>query len=167
MRLRRTVERIRPGERALRGAYDEHAGELFTFAYRSLCDTALAEEAVQQTFLRAWRDDARLDAGSPRTRTWLLAACRRAVLASARSAPAPGFADGADLELLLAGVQAEEALRRLSAEHRAVLVEAHLLARPVEEVAARLRIPAATVRTRVYYALRALRLVLEEMGWEA
>ncbi len=59
----------------------------------------------------------------------------------------------------------EEVLRRLSHQHRCVLVEIHLRDRPAAEVAAQLGIPVGTVRSRVYYALKALRLVLEEMGW--
>lgn len=59
----------------------------------------------------------------------------------------------------------EEALRRLSEQHRQVLVEVHLRDRPAAEVAAQLGIPEGTVRSRVYYGLQALKLVLEEMGW--
>jgi len=58
----------------------------------------------------------------------------------------------------------EEALQRISAEHRHAIVATHLRSRPQPEVAAELNIPVATLRTRVFYGLRALRLALEEMG---
>ncbi|SEF89733.1 RNA polymerase sigma-70 factor, ECF subfamily [Thermomonospora echinospora] len=168
MRLRRSAERTRlDDEVSLRAAYDEHAGELFAFAERSLGERALAEEAVRETFLRAWRSAARLDAGEAVLRTWLLAICRNVVIEHACSRRTARVADGTALERLLTGLQVEEALRRLSPDHRAVLVELHVLARPPAAVAAELRIPAGTVRNRTYYALRALRLALEEMGWEA
>jgi RNA polymerase sigma-70 factor (ECF subfamily) len=167
VRLRRSDGRTRlDGDASLRAAYDEHAGELFAFAERSLGDRALAEEAVRETFLRAWRSAAPPGSGEAALRTRLLAVCRNVVIEQARSR-APRVADGTALERLLTGVQVEEALRRLSADHRAGLVELHILARPPAAVAAELRVPAGTVRNRTYYALRALRLALEEMGWEA
>ena len=49
------------GERDVREAYAAHAGELYGFAVRSLGDAGLAEEAVQETFLRAWRAGERFD----------------------------------------------------------------------------------------------------------
>ena len=57
-----------------------------------------------------------------------------------------------------------EALTSLSADHRAVLVECYYRGRPVAEVARRLGVPQGTVKSRTHYALRALRLALEEMG---
>jgi RNA polymerase sigma-70 factor, ECF subfamily len=58
----------------------------------------------------------------------------------------------------------EEALRRLSEEHRVALVETYLRGRPYAEVAGELGIPVGTLRSRVFYGLKALRLVLDEMG---
>ncbi len=57
-----------------------------------------------------------------------------------------------------------EALGRLSVEHREVLVQAYWMGRSVGEIADMLGIPAGTVKSRTYYAVRALRLALEEMG---
>ena len=61
----------------------------------------------------------------------------------------------------------EEALRRLRPEHRSVVVEIYYRGRPSSEVAALLGIPEGTVRSRLFYALKALRLALDEVGWEA
>jgi RNA polymerase sigma-70 factor (ECF subfamily) len=160
----------------LRAAYQEHAAELLGFAARSLHDEGLAEEAVQETFVRAWRAAGSFDSGLGSLRTWLYAICRNVVidLSRARSRrPRVGLpAEQADepvteaaLERLLVSFQVEEALRRLTEPHRTALVEVYLRGRPAREVGAALGIPEATVRTRVFYGLKALRLVLDEMGW--
>jgi RNA polymerase sigma-70 factor (ECF subfamily) len=61
----------------------------------------------------------------------------------------------------------EEALRRIRPEHRAVVVEIYFRGRPSSEVADLLGIPEGTVRSRLFYALKALRLALDEVGWDA
>ena len=61
--------------------------------------------------------------------------------------------------------QVQEAVRRLSASHRQVLIEMYYRRRSGAELASELGIPEGTVRTRLFYALRSLRLQLEEMGW--
>jgi RNA polymerase sigma-70 factor, ECF subfamily len=57
-----------------------------------------------------------------------------------------------------------EALRRLSAEHRTVVEQLYFLGRPVAEVGRLLGIAEGTVKSRAYYAVRALRSVFEELG---
>jgi len=57
----------------------------------------------------------------------------------------------------------EEALRRLGDDHRQALAETALAGRPYDEVAAELGIPVSTLRSRVFYGLKALRVVMEEM----
>ncbi|MBP1161255.1 sigma-70 family RNA polymerase sigma factor [Rhodococcus sp. PvR099] len=181
MRLRRLRQRADQSvgsladDTVLRAAYDDHGSELFALAYRSLGDRGRAEEAVQETFLRAWRGADRYDPQRSALRTWLYAICRNVVIDASRARAArPRLADAEPpdlpvverpLEQLLVGLQMEEALRRLSEQHRLVLVEIHLRDRPAGEVAAQLGLPVGTVRSRVYYGLKALRLVLEEMGW--
>lgn len=176
--LRRRSAGFLVDEDDLRAAYAAHGGELYRAARRSLRDDHLAEEAVQETFVRAWlaadRYDDRL--GSPRT--WLFAILRNTVIdlvrAEAvrppRATPDGGGADDLptsafEFDQALLAWQVEEALARLSDDHRRVLVEVHLRNRPVAEVAGELRIPVGTVKSRAYYALRALRVVLEELGW--
>ena len=58
-----------------------------------------------------------------------------------------------------------EAVRALSEDHRRTLIETHFRGRSVSEAAAVLGVPAGTVKSRTYYALRALRAALEEKGW--
>lgn len=160
-------------ERDVREAYAAHAGELYGFAVRSLGDTGLAEEAVQETFVRAWRAGERFDPEIGSLRTWLFAILRNVVIDLGRARAArPRVAEGGiepavePLEQALLSWQVEEALRRLGEDHRRVLVETYYRGRPYAEVAAELGIPEGTVKSRVYYGLRALRVVLEEMGYE-
>jgi RNA polymerase sigma-70 factor (ECF subfamily) len=161
-------------ERHVREAYAAHAGELYGFAVRSLRDPGLAEEAVQETFLRAWRAGERFDPELGSLRTWLFAILRNVVidLGRARSAR-PSTATGAPepghepLEEVLLSWQVEEALRRIGDQHRQVLVETYYRGRPYADVAAELGVPEGTVKSRVYYGLRALRNALEELGYDA
>jgi RNA polymerase sigma-70 factor (ECF subfamily) len=160
-------------ERDVREAYAAHAAELYGFAVRSLADPGLAEEAVQETFLRAWRAGERFDPQIGSLRTWLFAILRNVVidLGRARSAR-PTVAEGGvepsvePFDEALLAWQIEEAMRRIGEEHRRVLVETYYRGRPYAEVAEELGVPEGTVKSRVYYGLRALRVVLEEMGYE-
>jgi RNA polymerase sigma-70 factor (ECF subfamily) len=160
-------------ERDVREAYAAHSGELFGFAVRSLGDAGLAEEAVQETFVRAWRAGERFDPAVGSLRTWLFAILRNVVIDLGRArAVRPGVAQGGieqsvePLEEALLSWQVEEAMRRIGEDHRHVLVETHYRGRPYAEVAEELGVPEGTVKSRVYYGLRALRVVLEEMGYE-
>jgi len=170
-------------EDGIRAAYRAYGAELFGFACRSLGDNGLAEEAVQETFLRAWRAADRYDPAIAPLRTWLYSIMRNVVIDLSRArAVRPSVAaaspveeaaspveekDSDAYESALVSWQVEEALRRLGEDHRRVLIETYYRSRPYAEVAAELGIPEGTVKSRVYYALRALRLALEEMGWEA
>ena len=156
-------------------AYAAHGPELYRFALRSLGDPGLAEEAVQSTYLRAWRNAARFDEELGSLRTWLFAIIRNVIIDIARARsirPAPVDHDDQpdtggpdDVDRILVAWQVEEAMRRLSPDHRTVLVETYYRGRPYDAVAADLGIPVGTVKSRVYYALRQLRLVLDELGW--
>jgi RNA polymerase sigma-70 factor, ECF subfamily len=160
-------------ERDVREAYAAHSGELFGFAVRSLGDTGLAEEAVQETFVRAWRAGERFDPEIGSLRTWLFAILRNVVIDLGRArAVRPGVAEGGieptvePFEEALAAWQIEEAMRRIGEDHRRVIFETYYRGRPYAEVAAELGVPEGTVKSRVYYGLRALRVVLEEMGYD-
>lgn len=160
-------------ERDVREAYAAHSGELYGFALRSLGDSGMAEEAVQETFLRAWRAGDRFDPEIGSLRTWLFAILRNVVIDLGRARAArPRLAEGGaepavePLEEALLAWQVEEAMRRIGEDHRRVLIETHYRGRPYAEVAEELGVPEGTVKSRVYYGLRALRVVLEEMGYE-
>jgi RNA polymerase sigma-70 factor (ECF subfamily) len=160
-------------ERDVREAYAAHAGELYGFAMRSLADSGLAEEAVQETFLRAWRAGDRFDPQIGSLRTWLFAILRNVVIDLGRARAArPGVVEGGveptvePLDEALLAWQVEEAMRRIGDQHRRVLVETYYRGRPYSEVAEELGVPEGTVKSRVYYGLRALRVALEEIGYE-
>ena len=161
-------------------AYAAHGRELYRFAVRSLGDNGLAEEAVQTTYLRAWRAAARYDESLGSLRTWLFAILRNVVVDMARARRVrPALTDTpiteqgsqrwptseSDVDRMLVAWQVEEALRRLSPDHRGALIEIYFRSRSYEEVAIEFGIPIGTVKSRVYYALKALRLALEELGW--
>jgi RNA polymerase sigma-70 factor (ECF subfamily) len=161
----------------VRAVYAAHGPELYRFAVRSLGDRGLAEEAVQETFVRAWRAADRFDDELGSLRTWLFAIVSNVVIDLSRArAVRPGLSqvdaasdDGLFVDLafdqVLTAWQVEEALRMLSDEHRSALVEVHYKGRAYTEVASSLGVPVGTVKSRVYYALKAMRLALEELGW--
>jgi RNA polymerase sigma-70 factor (ECF subfamily) len=158
--------------------HDEHATALWRFSLRLVDnDRARAEDVVQETLLRAWRHRAVLESTPPALRAWLYTVARNIVIDEWRSrraqletsvadVPEATTGDDADDQMLLGWVVAE-AVTRLSADHRAVLLECYYRGRPVAEAARRLGVPEGTVKSRTHYALRALRLALEEMGVSA
>ena len=157
----------------VREAYAAHAGELYGFALRSLEDPGMAEEAVQDTFLRAWRAGDRFDPQIGSLRTWLFAILRNVVIDLGRARSNRPVVTGdvpeqghEPFEEMLVSWQVEEALRRIGDQHRRVLVETYLRGRPYAEVAMELGVPEGTIKSRVYYGLRALRNALEEMGYD-
>jgi RNA polymerase sigma-70 factor (ECF subfamily) len=160
-------------ETDVREAYAAHGGEMYGFALRSLGDPGLAEEAVQEAFLRAWRAGDRFDPELGSLRTWLFAILRNVVIDLGRArASRPRVAAGGrepsvdPLDDALLAWQLEEALRRIGGQHRQVLIETYYRGRPYAEVAAEFGVPLGTIKSRVYYGLRALRNALEEMGYD-
>jgi RNA polymerase sigma-70 factor, ECF subfamily len=143
---------------------------LHAVAHRILRDTDLAEDATQQALLAIWRDlpqlrdPARFDAWSYRL---LVRACysearrTRHWTPNVRLLPAeqPGVPDGTGS--VVDRDQLERGFRRLSIDHRAVVVLHHYLDLPLDEVADVLGVPAGTVRSRLHHAMRGLRAALE------
>ena len=137
-------------------------------------DRQQAEDVVQETMLRAWRQAAKLDLTEPSLMPWLATVARRIVIDDKRrkSARPAETGDGmlenapaADTtEDMLRTVLVAEALQSLTPAHREVLNETILRDRTVNQAAEALGIPVGTVKSRVYYALKALRVVLAERG---
>lgn len=164
---------------ALRSAYEAHGAELYRFARRALGDAGQAEDAVQEAFVRAWRASSRYDPARASQRTWLFAILRNVVIDQVRArrsrptlaldhdSPERGAdTDGGDaIDQVLTAWQVEAVLETLAEDQRRVLVEVHWRGRPYAEVAAELGVPEGTVKSRVYYGLRAMRSALEAGGW--
>ena len=160
-------------ESLVRELYAEHAGPLLRYALRMTDgDRQRAEDIVQETLFRAWLHP---DAIAERpARPWLFAVARNLAVDAhrARKARPQEVGEGA-LELVPVPDQADrvleswavaDALATLRPEHRRVLLETYYLGRSVAEASVVLGIPAGTVKSRAFYAVRSLRTVLDEMG---
>jgi len=148
------------------------ADRLFSIAYRILRDSSRAEDAVQQTFLTAWRelrnlrDDDRLEAWLYRL---LVNACYAEVRHTQRWQPGLRLVDDMDVgpvtdDALVSAAtrdELERAFRKLSGEHRTVLVMHHYLGFTGAEISELLGLSTGTVRSRLYYAREAMRAAIE------
>jgi RNA polymerase sigma-70 factor (ECF subfamily) len=153
------MERMRddPTGESLRTLYRTYAGELLGFALNALSDRETAEEIVQETFTRAWRHADRYDPARASARPTL---ARNPV----EGDPLEDMAGGPSIEQAMLGWQVAAALAKLTPEHRQVIRLAHVRGMSVREIAEVCDLPEGTVKSRTWYALRSLRLVLEEMG---
>jgi RNA polymerase sigma-70 factor (ECF subfamily) len=153
--------------------YDRYRAPLLGYVLRSVSgDYQQAEDIVQETMTRAWQrsDSLTPDEAGP----WLFTVAHNLVVSgfrrrSARPTEVPiGERDfptvGDEIDRVLQSWQIASVLRGLSEDHRRVIIELFYRRRTVSEAAAVLGIPAGTVKSRSYYALRALRVALEEQG---
>lgn len=160
-------------ERGMAAAHAAYHARLLARARRIVVDPDLAEDVVQEAFLRAWRACSSFDpVGGPLV-NWLLVITANTAIdmvkARVRRPPlAPGSAQQNvsaaginDIDLLILRSQLRHALSSLGAHHRDAVVETVLRDRPYADVAAELGVTPGTLRTRVHYGLRRLRCVLE------
>ncbi|MDQ4488961.1 sigma-70 family RNA polymerase sigma factor [Sinomonas sp. ASV486] len=162
-------------EDAVAALYREHGAALRRFA-RGAVGSSKAEDIVQEAIIRVWRqappDTQSLRAYLYRTVRNLIVDQHRLAARRPRSAASidempDGFAVAVDVERideLLDRVVMEEALARLTPEHRQALVAVHYRRLSVAEAAQELGVPAGTVKSRCFYALKSLRSALDEMG---
>lgn len=166
-------------EDEVHAAYLLYGPQLYRFVLRGLGDPGAAQDVVQDTFVKAWRSAERYDPELASLRVWLFGIARNAMIDHARAArvrpwqgqlveppalhhlgePVADPADGIVESWLV-----EEALRRVPEHHRVAIVMTHLQERPHDEVAAELGIPLGTLRSRIFYGLKALRVAMDEMG---
>jgi RNA polymerase sigma-70 factor (ECF subfamily) len=163
-------------EQLLRSLYEEHSRPLLAFVLRLTDgDRQRAEDVVQETLLRAWRNAHKLGAnGAASLRPWLVTVARRIVIDDHRSrsvrpletddGPLENLPSADEMDRVLQLMTITDALRTLSPAHREAVVETYFRGRTVQEAAESLGLPVGTVKSRVYYALRALRVALEGRG---
>ncbi len=157
-------------EALIRTLYEEHSGALLAYAIRLTGDRAAAEDVVQETLIRAWRNPEVMSNGRGSVRGWLLTVERNLITDRFR-ARAARPSEVAEVSEALATVPVQrdhadtvvealvmtEALEQLSPDHQAVLRSIYFQGRSVAEAAEQLGVPAGTVKSRAHYALRALK----------
>ena len=158
-------------DEALKVLYAEHGQALLAYAEGFTQDRGRAEDIVQETFLRAWRQLPGLLEDDRPVRAWLLRVTRRLLIDATRAAQArpmlsdaeptvEAFVDGG-LDQLVDRTILLDAMRQLSPPHQQILVETFFLGTPMHVTAARLGVPAGTARSRLHYALGQLRRQLD------
>ncbi len=173
-------EHHRPGQpeseqaALLRAVHDEHARTLLRFVLRlTRGDMPFAEDVVQESLLRLWRKPEVLQQQSGSVRAWLFTVARNLVIDDRRSAryarelqtevvPEPPSLDtlGPAFDKWILS----DALLSLSPDHRTAIVRAYYVDQTVADIALSEQIPEGTVKSRLHYALRALRIALQERG---
>ena len=178
---RELVERAQRGDAQAFGALVSESGDrLYAIAYRILRDVDRAEDALQEALIHIWddlpklREPERFDAWSYRLvvhASYRLARRERRLSAKVREIPdVLGHAD--DVSDVVDRDEIERTFRRLTPEHRAVLVLRYYIGLPVNEIAEVLEIPVGTAGSRLHYAERSLRAALEadarkDVAWRA
>ncbi|GAA2898279.1 hypothetical protein Acy02nite_21080 [Actinoplanes cyaneus] len=146
----------------------EHGPAVLSYVRTLVNDHYLAEDLTQETLIRAWRHREQLFAGDGSIRGWLLTVARHLAIDRLRSAanrresltapdrPAePAEPDHADA--IVATAEVTTLLRRLSTDHRTVLLHTTMAGRTTAETATILGVPVGTIKSRQHYALTVLR----------
>ena len=155
---------------ALEELYSAYERRLFSFGFRLLGDTGLAEELVQETFIRLWRDAKRFDPKRGSADTFLFTIARRIAIDLYRRPSSRALQlerehpEGNHSEWVATRVAVGEALNALSDDHREVLELLHWQRLTQSEAATVLGVPLGTVKTRAFHAMRYLRKELETHG---
>ncbi|MEJ7634275.1 RNA polymerase sigma factor [Aeromicrobium sp.] len=168
----RERETTRSADSLARECYDRHGGELYRFALARLGDSATAQDVVQETIVRAWRAAERFDPSRASLRTWLYAIAKN-VISDHLASRSRALALAADLtenqeegamhdhaDAVADADLVRRALGSISSDQRTAIVETYLLGRPYVEVAHELGVSVSTLRSRVFYGLKHLRLAM-------
>lgn len=157
------------GSEVLRTLVREHRDGLVSYAERMLNDHGLAEDVVQETLVRAWRNIDRLTGMDGSLRSWLFTVTRHLVIDWIRKPQVRKETVGAtyvdpvaardEMDAVLTAMVVRPLLQQLSPEHRAVLVHIYLCDHTIQETAGILGVPPGTVKSRQHNALRKLRHV--------
>jgi RNA polymerase sigma-70 factor (ECF subfamily) len=164
---------------ALQHLQKVHGPVLLSFVTRLTGgDVQRAEDVVQETMLRAWINPAARNADGRWSRAWLFTVAKRIVIDQIRAAEArPSEVSNEYIEAharvddsvdrLLDAHEVRAALASMPERLRSTLVEIYFRDAPVAEVAELLGVPQGTVKSRTFYALRALREALEARGFDS
>jgi RNA polymerase sigma-70 factor, ECF subfamily len=160
----------------MKALYDEHAAVLWRYAVRLTGDHSHAEDVVQETLLRAWQHPEVIGDTERSARAWMFTVARNMIIDDRRSARyrhviASTDVDGApeqstpdEVNAALDRLLIADAMAQLSVEHRAVVERSYYRGWTTTQIAADLQIAEGTVKSRLHYGLRALRLTLQELG---
>jgi len=171
------IARIAGGDRlAMQVLYARHHVRVYRFILRLTRNEATAEDMISEVFLEIWRSAGKFE-GRSQVSTWMLSIARFKTLSALRKRSEEELDDGVaeqiedhadDPETSLAkkdkGALLRECMNALSAEHREVIDLVYYHEKSVDEVASIVGIPAATVKTRMFYARKKLSELLKEQG---
>lgn len=171
------VGRIAQGDRlAMQLLFTRHRTPVYRFALRLVRNEAVAEDLTTDVFLDVWRQAGKFE-GRASVSTWLLSIARFKSLSALRRRPTAQLDDETaaaiedqsdDPEIALTkkdkATAMRECLTRLSAEHREIIDLVYYHEKSVDEVAQIVGIPAATVKTRMFYARKKLSELLKQRG---
>jgi RNA polymerase sigma-70 factor (ECF subfamily) len=175
-RLLRFDNMEHPVDASVRTLYDEHAAALWRYAMRLTGDQDRAEDVVQETLLRAWQHPEVTDDSERPPRAWLFTVARNMIIDERRGSrfrnevssldgsAAPEQASPDEVNSALDRLLIGDALAQLSPDHRAVFRRSYYLGWTTTQIADDLSIAEGTVKSRLHYAVRAMRLTLQEMG---
>jgi RNA polymerase sigma-70 factor (ECF subfamily) len=171
------IGRIANGDRlAMQVLFARHHVRVYRFILRLVRNEATAEDLVSEVFLDVWRQAGKFE-GRSAASTWMLSIARFKALSALRrkseqeldDAMAETIVDDADdpqasLQKKDTGDVLRQAISTLSAEHREIIDLVYYHEKSVEEVAQIVGIPAATVKTRMFYARKKLGELLKQQG---
>lgn len=158
---------------ALRALHDRYAGMLWRYVVSLTHRPADADDIVQETLLRAWHRPSLLAEDPGQVRGWLVTVAHNLVVDQVRSAYRRHEEPMAEqvettaedrIDRLFDALLLRDALASLGVDHREVIVRAYYGGCSTTELAAELGIPEGTVKSRLHYGVRALRLAFEERG---
>jgi RNA polymerase sigma-70 factor (ECF subfamily) len=158
----------------VRALYEQAAPPLYAFILRFTRDRALAEDVVQEVFVRAWRRAGHLEPRSDALRRWLFAATRNHLIDTWRvqaKRPVTTYDEQVataayvvdDVDRIVQRRALADAIHQLTPKHRDVLIERYFQCRSIAETAQELGVAPGTVKSRTHHGLRALRVLLGEM----
>jgi RNA polymerase sigma-70 factor (ECF subfamily) len=158
----------------LRTIHDAHGKALLHYVLGlTRGDMPFAEDVVQESLLRLWRRPEVLEQPSNAVRAWLFTVAKNQVIDDRRSAryvrelrtaeiPEQSSPDGINAtcdKLVLS-----DALMSLRRDHRVAVIRAYYFGQTIADIAAQEHVPEGTVKSRLHYALQALRIRLQETG---